>query len=175
MTVFGLQKVCFDSYQSEERFCLHVIDFSVMPRITTEYQRLRAIGMFQAGLAHNIVTRHFGVHRNTIQSLLTRFGQFSNIRDRQCSGRPRVTPRQQDNHVRLVHLRDRFQPSSLTARSIRGLRPISSRTVGNILRDRHIRPRRPLLQSMRHAASLTWCKRHLKFRRQDWANILFTD
>ena len=37
------------------------------------------------------------------------------------SGRPRVTSRQQDNHIRLVHLRDRFQTSNLTARSIPGL------------------------------------------------------
>jgi transposase len=175
VTVYGLQKVCFDPYKSEKRFCLHDIDFSVMPRII-EYQRLRPIGMLQAGLAHNIVTRHFGVHRNTIQSLLRRFGQFSNTRDRQCLGRrSRVTPRQHDNHVRLVHLRDRFQPSSFTARRIPRLRPISSRTVDNILRDRHIRPRRPFLLSMRHAASLTWCRRNLRFRRQDWANILFTD
>jgi hypothetical protein len=34
-----------------------------------ENQRLRAIGMFQAGLAQNVVARHFGCHRNTILSL----------------------------------------------------------------------------------------------------------
>jgi hypothetical protein len=67
----------------------------------------------------------------------------------------------------------------LTARSIRGLRPISSRTVRNRLRERHIRPRRPaicpILLPRYRAARLTWCRRHLKFRRQDWANILFRD
>ena len=42
------------------------------------------------------------------------------------------------NHIRLVHLRYGFQTSSLTGRSIPGLRPISSRTVRNRLRDRHI-------------------------------------
>jgi hypothetical protein len=67
----------------------------------------------------------------------------------------------------------------LTARSIRGLRPISSRTVRNRLRERHIRPRRPaicpILLPRYRAARLAWCRRHLKFRRQDWANILFRD
>ena len=32
-----------------------------------ENQRIRAIGMLQAGLAQNIVARHFDIHRNTIQ------------------------------------------------------------------------------------------------------------
>ena len=178
MTVYGLQKVCFDPYKSEKHFCLNDIDFSVMPCFT-ENQRRHAIGMLQAGLAQNIVARHFGVHRNTIQSLLRRFRQSGNTRDRQRSGRPRVTSHQQDNHIRLVHLRYRFQTSSLTARSIPGLRPISSRTVRNRLRDRHIRPQRPAIRPLllpRHrAARLTWCRRHLRFRKQDWANILFTD
>ena len=51
-----------------------------MPHLT-ENQRLRAVGMFQTGLAQNIVARHFGVHRNTIQSLLRHFRQFGNTRD----------------------------------------------------------------------------------------------
>ena len=78
-----------------------------------------------------------------------------------------------------MHLRNRFQTSSLTAKSIPGLRPISSRTVRNILREHNIRPRRPAIRPNllpRHrAARLTWCRRYLKFRIQDWANILFTD
>ena len=106
-----LQKVCFDPYKSEKNhFCLNDIDFSVMPCLT-KYQRLSAFGMLQAGLAQNIVARHFDVHRNTIQSLLRRFRQFENTRDRQRPGRPHVTSRQQDNHIRMVHLRDRFQTS----------------------------------------------------------------
>ena len=111
----------------------------------SENQLLRALGMLQAGLVQNIVGGHFGVHRNTIQSLLMSFRQSDNTRDRQRSGRPRVTSRQQDNHIRLVHLRDRFQTSNLTARSIPGLWPISSRTVHNRLRGRHIRPWRPAI------------------------------
>jgi hypothetical protein len=53
------------------------------------------------------------------------------------------------------------------------------RTVRSRLRDRHSRPRRPAMRPnllIRHrAATLTCCRRHLRFRRQDWANILFTD
>ena len=78
-----------------------------------------------------------------------------------------------------MHLRDRFQTSSLTARSIPGLRPFSSRTVRNRLRDRQARPRRtairPIVLPMHHVSRLTWCRRHLRFKRQDWTNIQFTD
>ena len=42
--------------------------------------------MLQAGLAQNNVARQYG-----------------NTRDRQLSGRTRVTSRQQDNPIRLVH------------------------------------------------------------------------
>ena len=82
-----------------------------------ENQRLRAIGMLQAGLAQNVVARHIGCHRNTILSLWRRFRQPGNTRDHRRSGRLRVTSRRQDNHIRLVYLRNRFQTSSLTARS----------------------------------------------------------
>jgi hypothetical protein len=49
---------------SEKQFCLNDINASVMLRLG-ENQRLRAIGMLQAGLAQNVVARHFGCHHNT--------------------------------------------------------------------------------------------------------------
>jgi transposase len=153
-------KVCFCSYTSEKQFCLNDINSSVMPRLD-ENQRLRAISMLRAGLAQNVVARHFGCHRNTILSLWRRFRQSGNTRDHRCSGRQRVMSRRQDNHIRLVHLRNRFQTSNLTARSIPGLRLINSRTVRNKLREHNIRPRRPAIRPIllpRHrAARLTWC------------------
>jgi hypothetical protein len=76
--------------QIRKNTCVNDIDFSVMLRLI-ENQRLCAIGMLQAGLAQNIVARHFGVHRNMLQVLLGRFKQSSNTRDRQRSNRPRVT------------------------------------------------------------------------------------
>jgi transposase len=134
-------------------------------------QRRHTIGMLQAGLSQNIVAKHFGVHRNTMQSLLRRFRQSGNTRYCQRSGHPRVTSHQQDSHIRLVHLRYRFQASNLTARSIPGLWPISSKTVRNIFRDRHIRPQRPairpLLLPRQRAARPTWCRRQMRFRKQD--------
>ena len=144
-----------------------------------ENQRLRAIGMLHAGMAQNVDGIHFGCHRNTILSLWRRFRQSGSTRDRRRSGHPRVASRRQDNHIRLVHLRNRFQTPNLTTRNIPGLRPISSRTVRNRFREHNIRRRRPAIRPIllpRHrAARLTWCRHYLRFRIQDWANNLFTD
>lgn len=118
-----------------------------MPRLN-ENQRNRAVGMLQARMAQNTVPRHFGVHRDTIQSIWRRFQQSGNTQDRPSSGRPRVTSRQQDNHIRLVHLRHRFQTASWTARSTPGLRPISGRTVRNRMPEQNVRPRRPAVRSV---------------------------
>ena len=129
--------------------------------------------------AHSVFAIHCGCHRNTKLSLWRRFRQSGNTRDRRCSGRSRVTSRRLDNHIRLVHLRNRFQTSNLTARSIPGLRPISSRTVRNRLREHNIRQRgpaiRPMLLPRHRAARQMWCRRYLRFRIQDWTNILSTD
>ena len=144
-----------------------------MPRLD-ENQRLRAIGMLQAGVAQNVVARHFGCHRNTILSLWRQLRQSGNTRNHRRSGRLRVTSRRQDNHIRLVHMRNRFKTSSLTARSITALRPISSRTVHNIRREHTIRPRRPTIRPMLLPRP-TWCRRYLRLIIQDWVNILFTD
>jgi hypothetical protein len=54
VTVYGLQKICFDPFKSEKHFCLNDTDFSVMPRLT-ENQLIRGIGMLQAGLAQDIL------------------------------------------------------------------------------------------------------------------------
>ena len=156
----------FNPYKSEKKLLFERHCFSVMPCLT-DNQRVRAIDMLDS--QKSIIARHFIAHRNTIQSLSMRFRQSGYTRDFQRLDRPRVTSRQQPNHIRLVHMRDRFQTSCLNARSIPGLRPISVRTVHNKLGDRHSRPRRPrvcpMLRPRHRAARLTWCRCHLRFRK----------
>ena len=77
-----------------------------MPPRLAKNERLRAIGMLETGMPQNVVARRLGVHRNTMQSLWRRYRQIGSIRDRPRSGRPFVTSRRQDNHIRLVHLRN---------------------------------------------------------------------
>ena len=112
----------------------------------SENQRNRAFRMVQARMAQNTVAKHFGVHQNTIQSLWRRFQQSGNTRNWPRSMHHHVTSLRQDNHCRLLHLRNRFKSARLTARCIPGLRPISSWTVRNRLCECNIRPRRPAVR-----------------------------
>lgn len=77
-----------------------------MPRLNKN-QRNCAVGRLHASyrMAQNVIARQFS-------SLWRRFLQFCNTLDRPCSGRPRVTSVRQDNHFRLVHLRNLFQKAS---------------------------------------------------------------
>ena len=116
-----------------------------MPRLN-EAERLRAVGILEAGMTQVDVAMRLGVHFNTVYRLWRRYQQYNSVRDRPRSGRPRVTSRRQDNFIRTTHLRNRFQPASVTSRSIPRLRRISPRTVRNRLREARIRPRRPAIR-----------------------------
>ena len=104
------------------------------------------------------------------------YQQTGNVRDCPCFGRPHVMSRQQDNHIQLVHFRNRFQTASLTTHSIPGLWRISTRTVRNRLHEHSIRPWspavRPILLPHHRLARLAWCRQRLTFRRQDLTAIL---
>lgn len=149
-----------------------------MPRLSLD-ARLRAIGMLEGGATQAAVAVRFGVHRNTVRTLWTRYRDTGVARDRPRSGRPRVTSQRQDGYIRVMHLRNRFQTGEATARTIPGLRRISGRTVRNRLRDYGIRPRRPcvrpLLQPRHRQARLQWSRNHLRWRLAQWQGILFTD
>ena len=82
-----------------------------MPRLS-ENERLRAIGMLEAGSSQRDVARQFNVHRNTIWCLWQRWQQTNAVRDHPRSGRPHVTNNRQDNWIRTTHLRNRFQPAT---------------------------------------------------------------
>ena len=66
------------------------------------------------------VARHFGVSPATIIRLRDRQQQTGATADRPRSGRPRVTTPGQNRHIRLMHLRQRFRPATLTARETMG-------------------------------------------------------
>lgn len=82
------------------------------------------------------------------------------MKDRERIPKRRVTIRRQDRHIALSHLRDRVTTAVATSRMIIGnhQRNISAQTVRNRLREVGLRARR-----------------HLRFTRADWANVLFTD
>ncbi|MEW8339733.1 MAG: helix-turn-helix domain-containing protein [Candidatus Thiodiazotropha taylori] len=90
-----------------------------MPRLN-ETLRNQAIGMLAVGIAKREVARRLNCHVSTISRLSTRYQQTGNVKDRPRPGRPKVTTRIQDRHIRIAHLRNRFLPATETAQQTRG-------------------------------------------------------
>ncbi len=103
-------------------------------------------------------------------------------RDLRRSGRPRVTTPRQDRQICLCHLRNRFRPATLTAAQTQGTHNnrISPQTVRNRLREAHMMARRPayggsFLTPPRGQNRVRWVRAKVRWPRQRWLNILFTD
>ena len=127
------------------------------------------------------VARHFGRRHSTIGNLWHKFQQTGNVSVLPRQSRGRVTTLQDDRYIRLTHLRDRFRSATVTARSTVGAHGhhISDQTVRNRLRASGIRPHRPyvgpILSARHRRERLAWARAHLRWRRNDWASVLFTD
>ena len=94
---------------------------------------------------------------------------------------PRVTTLRQDRHIRFIHLRNRFVTAVYTAKLTPGRTNvrISYQTVRNRLHQCGLRARRPLkgstLKQGHRAARLQWGRTRLRWNRNTWQNILFSD
>lgn len=147
----------------------------------TPLQRARAHGMVEAGRSLNEVARFFRVSEKTIRRNEVRFRETDSFKDRPRSGRPRVTSVRQDRHIRLSHLRDRFLSASRTAATIIGThgRPISGNTTRRRLVESGLSCRRPvkgpILTPALRQRRLAWCETRVRWTRQRWSTVLFTD
>ncbi|MGH0131267.1 UNVERIFIED_CONTAM: hypothetical protein FKN15_024414 [Acipenser sinensis] len=76
-----------------------------MSRLSRE-QRLRAIGMLEAGLGERTVACRLGRSQPAISNLARQCNQTHSLNDRPRTGRPRVTTPAQDQQIILQHFRD---------------------------------------------------------------------
>jgi len=153
---------------------------SAMPRLSPQ-DRARAHGMLEAGRSIRDVARHFRVSPWNIGEIRRRYAQTGSFLDRPRSGRPRVTSRRQDRYIVLTHLRDRFRPATTTSAVTIGThgRPVSGDTVRRRLRHSQLRARRPfrgpILTGQNRERRLQWARNHLRWTRQRWGSVLFSD
>jgi transposase len=151
-----------------------------MPRLSRE-QRLRIIGMLEAGMDQKRAARIMRCQPKTIARLVSRYQETGSVEDRPRSGRPRVTTRNQDRFIQLTHLRDRFRSASQTAAVTIGLhqRPVSDRTIRRRLNSYGLMCRRPLkapiLTEVRMENRLQWARIRTRWTLQRWGSVLFTD
>ena len=90
-----------------------------MPRLSNN-DRNQALGMLRAGISTREVARLFNCHQSTVVRLRQMFQTTNNVSDHPQPGQPRVTSDQQDRHIRLQHLRNRFKTAASTARETPG-------------------------------------------------------
>lgn len=150
-----------------------------MPRLSSQDRGI-ALGMVQAGLPMNQVAARFNVSHVTIINLMRRFQETGSVADRPRTGQPRVTDPGMDRHIVLTHLRNRFQPASVTARTTEGRRGnISERTVRRRLTAANLSCRRPyvgpILTRPRREARLQWANQYRRWTLRQWDGVLFSD
>ena len=101
-------------------------------------ERHQAISMIEGGMSYHAVARRVNCAHSTIIMRLVERQNLTGSVER--PGRQRVTSRQQDRHIILTHLRDRFRTLIRTARETAGLtnQLISASTVRRRLREREV-------------------------------------
>ena len=156
--------------------------FAIMPRLQQNV-RDQVVGMLRAGMGVRQAARVVGTSSSTVSRLINRFQATGTSRDRPRSGHPRVTSRNQDGYIRLIHLRDRFRTAVQTAGETPGRNNprISEHTVRRRLRDAGLRPYRVCrgleLTPARRAARREWVRQHdgRNWRRAQWRDVIYSD
>jgi len=132
-------------------------------------------------MSQRAIARHFGCSQATISNLAKRFEATGSVSDRPRPGRSRVTTPNQDRMIVLQHLRDRFQPATVTAAVTPGLHNprISADTVRRRLRSQGLQAQRPVrgpvLGNEQRRNRLGWCRQHLRWTQQRWNGVIFSD
>ena len=147
-------------------------------------ERARVIGLLEAGRSRRDVANQFHVSVATLSRLVRRYRETGDVKDRVRSGRPRITTAVEDRRIRLLSLRSRDKPATVIRDEIRVDRAnprqgLSVQTVRNQLHNNGLRSRKtamkPLLNDGHKQARLTWARQHVRWTRQQWSHVLFTD
>lgn len=150
-----------------------------MPRLSVQ-ERWQAVGMLSTGMSSRNVARRFNCAQSTIVRLYQRFRLTRTTDDLPRAGRPPVTTPRQDRHIRVTHLRNRFQTAVNTARHTQGPRgAVSASTIRRRLRSTGLVNRRPLIGHVitrRHMTNrLAWARQNVRRPRAEWRSTMFTD
>ena len=144
-------------------------------------QRMRAIAWVESGLSVREVARRLAVSHSTIQRILERFQATGSVEDRHRPGRPRCTNRHDDRYLLLSALRHRTVTCSTLRCQLRQTVNVnvSQSTIRRRLHEFGLAARRPAvripLTPAHRRARVAWCREHIRWTRQQWSQVLFTD
>lgn len=143
-------------------------------------EKMRAIGMLQAGISQRRVANHLGTSQSVVSRCWSRFGDTGSVKERHVGPQRKTSPAQD----RFLLLQAR-RASSITAVQLRKelLRThgvsICPQTVQNRVNEQGLFQRRPLrvprLSRGNRTSRLAWAQEHVNWGRNEWSQVLFTD
>lgn len=146
-------------------------------------ERLRAVGMAEAGSSCKAIARHFGRAPKTIRALLAKWRRTRDVKHGNCGRIRRQTTRRADRRlIRLVRA-NRTMPATLLRlmwdeKGHHG-HVLSSQTIRRRIRDTALRSRkmrkRLRLSPAHVAARERWAMQRAHWRLQQWRRVVFTD
>ncbi|KAK7115567.1 hypothetical protein V1264_001407 [Littorina saxatilis] len=150
-------------------------------RKLSDLDRGRAIGWLQDGVAARQVAQRLAVALSVIIRLKQRFHATGRVQERQRSGRPRVTTQREDRFIQRQAVQQRMATANNIRQRLQATTNtvVSGQTIRNCLHNFGLRARRPVrettLTANHRAARRAWCTQHVRWQRQQWAQVLFTD
>ncbi|KAK7095336.1 hypothetical protein V1264_006758 [Littorina saxatilis] len=150
-------------------------------RKSNEFERGRAFAWFQDGVPKREVARRLHVSISVIVRLIQRFTATGRFQERRRLGRPKKTTPREDRLIERLALQTRTASSSIIRRQLRVATntTISHQTIRNRLHGFNLRSRRPAvrprLTPAHRAARRAFYRRHVRWTRQQWSQVLFSD
>ena len=153
-------------------------------RKLSNLDRARALGQLQAGQSSRRVAMAFNTSRQSIDRIRQRCAASGDVKDLPRSGRPRATNRAEDRLITNTTLRNRFTNAPTRTRRIRQQRsaggiPVSVQTIRNRLCAAGLKSRvpakKPCLSQRHRAARLQFARNHVRWNRQQWRTVTFSD
>lgn len=121
------------------------------------------------------------VKSSTVQDTITRFKNTNSCESLPRSGRPPLLSQSDKRFLNLCAVRDRRKPLSIITEELNIGRkvPVSNSVVNKALHSWHlfgrVSARKPLLSLRNIKKRLAFAKKHVKWSRDKWRKVLFTD
>jgi transposase len=145
------------------------------------FDRGRAIGWVQDGVPKREVARRLQVSMSVIVRLTQRFNATGSVQERPRTGRPKKTTQREDRYISRQALQTRTASASNIRRQLLAANNnnVSEQTIRRRLHGFQLRSRRPAvrprLTQAHRVARLAFSRQHLRWTRQQWATVLFSD